>query len=141
MHIFRIQYFKGLKNQLTGKTLSTTQQRINQDNKPLIHHVESENDFDNQVKNAESKLVVVDFYATWCKPCKYIYPTLAIFAEKYASELVVLKVDVDEQTELTEKYQVTGMPTFVFLKNGEKVEEFTGADREKLENTIKALIN
>lgn len=108
--------------------------------KNLIHHVGSEADFDNQVKNAGSKLVVVDFFATWCRPCKYIYPTLAILADKYADKIVVLKVDVDEQAELVEKYQVEGMPTFVFLKNGEQVELFSGADRKKLESTIKSLV-
>lgn len=123
-----------------GKTLRTIEQPIDDDKKPLIHHVESEEDFDNQVKNAGGKLVVVDFFATWCRPCKCIYPTLAKLAHRYASKIVALKVDVKEQAKLVEKYQVAGMPAFLFLKNGKQVDLFTGADRKKLENTIKSLI-
>lgn len=108
----------------------------------LVQHVESEADFDDRVKNAGSKIVLVDFFATWCGPCRTIAPVLEILAKKYESQVVVLKVDVDEQNELAMvRYDVSSMPTFVFLKNGESVERFSGADATKIEDTIKSLIN
>lgn len=140
MSIFRIQYFKGLKNELTGQTPMTIGPRMKYDT-PLVHHVESANDFDDQVKNAGSKLVVVDFYTQLCLPCKHIYPTLTILADKYRTKMVVLKVDADEHAALSKKYHPSGMPTFLFFKNGEKIEEFTGADRKKLEHIVKALVD
>lgn len=103
-----------------------------------VQHIESEEEFDEQVKKAGSKLVVVDFFATWCGPCKRIAPVLDSFAKTYASQIVILKVDVDQLNELAMvKYNVDSMPTFVFLKDGKTVKRFSGADAEGIENTIK----
>lgn len=103
-----------------------------------VHHVDDEEDFDNQLKNAGDKLVLVDFFATWCGPCKRIAPFLETSAEKYADQLVVLKVDVDQLNELAMgRYVVSSMPTFIFFKNGQTVERFSGANAEKIEETIK----
>lgn len=93
-------------------------------------------DFEEQVKQAGDKLVVVDFFATWCGPCKVIAPKLAELAETYKDKIVVLKVDVDECEQLTERFQISSMPTFVFLKNGEQKDNFSGANAEKLEKYI-----
>lgn len=120
-------------------------------------------DFDDQLKVAGDKVVVVDFFATWCGPCKMIAPTLEDLAGKHASSLVVLKVsewtyahfdlvisfvyfitnfnlfrqvDVDECEDLAMRYDISSMPTFIFIKNGEKIDSFSGANREKLEKTI-----
>lgn len=102
-----------------------------------MYKVESEEEFDEHLKNAGNKLVVVDFTASWCGPCKYIAPHLDTFAQKFASQIVVLKVDVDEQSNLAMfRYKVSSMPTFMFFKNGATVERFSGADVEKLEATI-----
>lgn len=141
MPIFSIQFLKELKDRLNGPTPRIYNQPIDQSNKQaLVHHVQSETDFNNQVKNAGNKVVLVNFFAIWCPPCKFISPYLDTFAQKYASQLVVLKVDVDKHVKLSEKYRVASMPTFIFLKNGESVERFSGAERIKIENTIKALI-
>lgn len=108
----------------------------------LVHHVESEADFDEQLKNAGDKIVLVDFFATWCGPCKTIAPHLKTLAEKYQSQVVVLKVDVDELYDFAAiRYDVNSMPTFIFFKNGENVKRFSGADSQKIEDTIKSLIN
>lgn len=93
------------------------------------------------MKRAGRKLVVVDFSATWCGPCKYIAPHLERFAKKYAGKIEVLKVDVDEHEDLAiGRYQVKSMPTFVFLKNGKVVKRFSGANPAKIERTIDQLI-
>ncbi len=77
-------------------------------------------DFDTQLKDAGNKLIVVDFYATWCGPCKMISPKLEEMAQQF-SDVIFLKVDVDENEEVASEYGISCMPTFIFIKNGEKV--------------------
>lgn len=81
-------------------------------------------------------MVVVDFHATWCGPCKTIAPHFKQYATKYP-EADFLKVDVDKCQTTAATYNITAMPTFLFLKNGKKVDEIKGADPQKLEDKIK----
>ena len=76
--------------------------------------------------------VVIDFFATWCGPCKRIAPTYEKLSEAF-STIVFLKVDVDEAAELVNMYDVSVMPTFVFLKDGKEVKRVEGADMAGLE--------
>lgn len=80
-------------------------------------------------------LVVVDFFATWCGPCKMISPKLEELAKDFKN-ITILKVDVDECEDLAMEYEVSAMPTFVFIKKGQKVDSFAGANFEKLKDTI-----
>ena len=76
--------------------------------------------------------VIIDFFATWCGPCKRIAPTYEKLAEAFTN-VTFLKVDVDEAPELTNEYNISAMPTFVFLKNGKEVKRVEGADMAGLE--------
>lgn len=76
--------------------------------------------------------VVIDFFATWCGPCKRIAPTYEKLSEAFTN-VTFLKVDVDESPELTEQYSISAMPTFVFLKDGKEVKRVEGADMAGLE--------
>lgn len=76
--------------------------------------------------------VVIDFFATWCGPCKRIAPTYEKLSEAFQT-VTFLKVDVDEATELVEQYNISAMPTFVFLKDGKEVKRVEGADMAGLE--------
>lgn len=67
----------------------------------------------------EEKLVLVDFWATWCGPCQMLAPVLAEFAEEHKDKLKVGKVNVDEQRDLAIKYNITSIPTLILFKNGE----------------------
>ena len=87
---------------------------------------------------ASEKLTVVDFFATWCGPCKMIAPTLHKFSDDYASEIQVVKVDVDELDDVAQSQGVSAMPTFKFYKGGKQVDEVVGASAAKLEEKIKA---
>ncbi|CAN4122908.1 unnamed protein product [Withania somnifera] len=98
------------------------------------HKVEEWND--HLQKGEESKkLMVVDFTASWCGPCRFIAPFLAEIAKKMPS-VIFLKVDVDELKTVAEKWDVKAMPTFVFLKNGIEVDRVVGAKKEDLQQTI-----
>merc|ERR1712055_85046 len=101
----------------------------------MVHKVASKDDFDGQMKQAGGKLVVVDFFAVWCGPCKMIAPKLEAMDAEMA-DVVFLKVDVDECEELAMEYQISCMPTFLFFKNGEKVATFSGANEAKIKETI-----
>ncbi|KAI8788426.1 disulfide-isomerase C1F5.02 [Biomphalaria glabrata] len=92
------------------------------------------------IKNAEDyfatikkmgTLVVVDFYATWCGPCKKIAPFLDMLVTKI-NNVLVAKVNVDECADLADEEDIKSLPTFIFYKNGTKLETLIGASEEKL---------
>jgi len=81
------------------------------------------------------QLVVIDFTATWCGPCQMIAPIFKKLSNKY-DDVVFLKVDVDENAETAANYNVSAMPTFIFIKGGVVVERVMGADPNKLQSSI-----
>uniref|UniRef100_A0AAA9S2F0 Thioredoxin n=1 Tax=Bos taurus TaxID=9913 RepID=A0AAA9S2F0_BOVIN len=105
----------------------------------MVKQIESKYAFQEALNSAGEKLVVVDFSATWCGPCKMIKPFFHSLSEKY-SNVVFLEVDVDDCQDVAAECEVKCMPTFQFFKKGQKVGEFSGANKEKLEATINELI-
>ena len=83
-----------------------------------ILHLTSEN-FDDTLKN--NSLVLVDFWATWCAPCRMIAPVLEELAERYKDDLILGKVDVDEESSLASKYNIQSIPTVILFKDGQIV--------------------
>ena len=73
-------------------------------------------EFDVVIK--ENEIVLIDFYATWCGPCKMFAPILEEFSEKKKGEIEVYKIDVDENPELCGRLNITSIPTLLFFKNG-----------------------
>ncbi|CAN5358099.1 thioredoxin [soil metagenome] len=71
--------------------------------------------------------VFVDFWATWCPPCKRIGPFVEELANDYAGRAVVVKIDVDEAGDVASRYGITSVPTLMVFKNGEPVEAVSGA--------------
>ncbi|XP_076268842.1 UBX domain-containing protein 4-like isoform X3 [Rhynchophorus ferrugineus] len=100
-----------------------------------VIHIRSKYDLDNRLKAAGTKLVVIDFFATWCGPCKMIAPELDRMAKEF-SNVLFLKVDVDQNGDISREYSVSAMPTFVFVKNRREVTRFQGADSYQLRSTI-----
>jgi len=88
------------------------------------------------IDEAGGKLVVIDFTAAWCGPCQKIAPVFAKFSMDYPAA-VFLKVDVDQCKQSAEKYAVSAMPTFVFLKGGVPIDKLSGADPNALKEMIK----
>ena len=94
----------------------------------MVHTVADLDDLKKQLESAGSKLVVVDFYATWCGPCKMIAPQVEAM-DKEMDDVVFLKVDVDEAEDVAQEYNITAMPTFVYLKDGKKVSKAEHASK------------
>lgn len=72
------------------------------------------------------RLVLVDFWATWCMPCKMLAPVIEQLAEQYAGQVTVAKVDIDEQEELAVRYGIQSIPTVLLFENGQLVEQEVG---------------
>lgn len=98
-----------------------------------------QSDLTAQLEAAGSRLVVVDFYATWCGPCKVISPIMEKMAAEMKDEVVFLKVDVDETDDIAAEYKIEAMPTFIFIKNKEVKEKFSGASEPRLREFISKL--
>ena len=71
-------------------------------------------------------LAMVDFWASWCGPCKMLSPTVEALAEQYEGKVLVAKVNVDEEPELARAFGVMSIPTVVFLKNGREFDRKVG---------------
>lgn len=71
-------------------------------------------------------LVLVDFWAEWCGPCKQLGPTIAQIADEQVGKLKVYKLNVDEFPTIASKFNIRGIPTLILFKNGQKVDELTG---------------
>ena len=76
---------------------------------------------------AEGKLVMVDFWANWCMPCRMLGPVIEQLAQEYEGKAVIGKVDVDEQGELAMRYGVMNIPTVIFFKDGKEIHREVGA--------------
>ncbi|XP_073108235.1 thioredoxin H2-1-like [Elaeis guineensis] len=85
-----------------------------------------------------SKLMVIDFSASWCGPCRFIEPVFKSMAAKY-TDVVFLKIDVDELSEVAQQWRVQAMPTFVLVKGGDEVGRVVGADQNELNKKIEQL--
>lgn len=86
------------------------------------------------------KLVVVDFWATWCGPCRMIAPILDELSEEMADRIEVVKVNVDDADEIAARYRIMSIPTLIFFKNGQAVDKTVGALSKK-ELTDKIIAN
>ena len=93
-----------------------------------------------ELKNGALPLVV-DFWATWCGPCRMIAPLISELAEKYDGKIVVGKCDVEEADDVAAEFRIRNIPTVVFIKNGEVVDKLVGAvSKDKFDEKFQALL-
>ena len=90
------------------------------------------------VVEKSDRLTVVDFWATWCGPCRLIAPILDSLATQYASSLKVAKLDIDQNVRTTMRFNVRSAPTLLFFRNGEVVDRVIGAvPRARIEDVLR----
>lgn len=87
------------------------------------------------------KVSVVDFWATWCGPCRMVGPIIDELAQEYGDKAKIGKVNVDVNKEISTKYRVMSIPTVLFIKNGEVVDKVVGAaPKKKYQEKLDALL-
>ena len=87
--------------------------------------------FENEIKGHQDKLVLVDFFATWCEPCSMLAPILEKIADEMKEKIVLMKANLDDTPKMAEKFGVEKIPTVVLFKNGEAISGFVGLVPEK----------
>ena len=88
-------------------------------------HTITDANFDSDVLKSD-KLVMIDFWATWCGPCVALAPTIEALSKEYEGKVVVGKMDVDANPETSVKFGIRNIPTVLFIKNGEVVDKVMG---------------
>ncbi|MBQ2287196.1 MAG: thioredoxin [Lachnospiraceae bacterium] len=91
----------------------------------MLEVMVSKNNFENEVLN-EKGIVLVDFFANWCGPCKMLSPVLSQVAEEYKDEVKVCKINIDEEIELAQQYQIASIPALLVFKDGKVVNQSVG---------------
>ena len=98
----------------------------------MSEHVKETSDgtFENDVLKSD-RPVLVDFWAAWCAPCRMLAPTVEAVAEKYASTARVVKLNVDDNPSVSQRFGIKGIPTLILFKNGREEERVVGATSEQ----------
>lgn len=100
----------------------------------------TEDNFEAEVLKSD-KVVLVDFYADWCGPCKMMAPIVEKLAEEYEGQAVIGKLNVDDEPFVSSRYRVLSIPTLMFFKDGKEADRIVGAvDKEEVENKLKSLM-
>lgn len=88
-------------------------------------------------QNNPNKLIVIDFKATWCSPCKAIKPFVEYLKENYPNvDFLEIDIEDEEKTTITEKFEIAKVPTFIYFKNGNMCQSIIGTNKNNIENTI-----
>ena len=90
----------------------------------------NEKNFEEEALKSE-KPVLIDFWASWCGPCKMMSPVIGEIAEEFGETIKVCKVNIDEERNLAAKYNVMSIPTFIALKNGKEVGRTIGVQEKE----------
>jgi len=106
-----------------------------------MNEIKSSQQFDQEVLNSANP-VFVDFWAEWCGPCKAVSPTVEELSDEYKDKIDFVKVNVDQNSELAQKYNVFSIPTLAIFANGRAIAQSTGAaSKESIRSYIDKNVN
>ncbi len=112
----------------------------------VVVEVETFEEFNEYLLNTDDKHkcthVMVDFFATWCGPCKKFVPTYKELSETYGDTVLFLKIDIDLVPEVAEKYNISGLPTFMIFETGKDqsvYQPIIGTNKDTIEGKLKML--
>ncbi|MFA6055294.1 MAG: thioredoxin [Thermodesulfovibrionales bacterium] len=96
--------------------------------------------WDDEVLKAQG-LVMIDFWAAWCGPCRMISPTVEELSKEYGGKLKVMKLNTDDNSEIASRYKIMGIPTIMLFKNGAKVDQIVGVvPKQQLKEKIDSFL-
>ncbi len=96
------------------------------------------NNIEEELKNI-AKPVIIDFFASWCGPCKMLSPVLEKISSKFGDSIEIIKIDIDKYSDVANKYEIMSVPTLMFFLNGELLRRETGfIPEEKILEMIKS---
>ncbi|KAI6673339.1 hypothetical protein NL676_001245 [Syzygium grande] len=107
-----------------------------------VHLITTKESWDQKLSeaNKDGKIVLANFSATWCGPCKLMAPFYSELSEKHTS-IMFLVVDVDELTEMSTSWDIKATPTFFFLRGGQQIDKLVGANKPELQKKITAILD
>ncbi|CBI32889.3 hypothetical protein AAG906_037096 [Vitis piasezkii] len=107
-----------------------------------VHLITTKENWEEKLAEAskDGKIVIANFSATWCGPCKMIAPFYCELSEAHPS-LMFLTVDVDELSEFSSSWDIKATPTFFFLRDGQQVDKLVGANKPELQKKITAILD
>ena len=86
-------------------------------------------------------LVMIDFWAAWCGPCRIVAPTVEELAKEYTGKIKVMKLNTDDNPDIASKYNIMGIPTLMFFKDGRKLDQIVGAvPKQQLKEKIESFL-
>ncbi|KJV65640.1 MULTISPECIES: thioredoxin [Ehrlichia] len=101
-----------------------------------------DSEFENKVISSnEDILILVDFWAPWCGPCKTLEPQLEKLAQQYVDKVKIYKLNIEDNQDVAIRYGVSAVPTILMFKNGKKLSQVIGADVAKIINELNNHIN
>ncbi|MBU1078677.1 MAG: thioredoxin family protein [Spirochaetes bacterium] len=119
-----------------GSKSDRTGQRDPDNKGKIVHEIETVKEFNDLIDNSAGKILIVDFHANWCAPCKTLSPLLEKIAKEYTGKASFYKVNVDELRVIASRYQVTGIPYVVFFKDKKIAYSLVGLRSEQDYNKV-----
>jgi len=105
-----------------------------------IVKIHSTEEFDNLLKKFPNKVIIIDFWAVWCGPCMMFAPIFEKLQQVHGQEFIFVKLNVDENSSIAQRYRITGIPTTLFIKNEKIVHKIVGAvNAEYIESVLEKL--